>query len=357
MTPAAQIELNGVDITANLIPAPFGLPLASGGMIIGPNGLGFGNGPLLSVSITDNEGKKSDSCELELDLREYIAAPGKGSMLQVSLGYAETGVTNMGLYQVESWTKKGPLKTLTVSAKAAGLTTDIKAPKSRSYHQMSVSDIVQQVAGKNGLSAIVSGDIGGIQIGHIDQSAESDLNFLTRLAGRTGANFKVANNMVIFSKAGSGVLPSGGAAPSFTLVPTGQTDWSCTGAARGEYQCISVPWLNTQTGEREWHEEGSGEPKLRVRKLHKTEAEAQAHAKGVKGALARGNKKFEASFPGDPRWFAGAQVNVVGFDPDCDDDYTVKTSTHKLDGSGYNTSISCEQSGDGDSNYWGGDGD
>ena len=34
MTPAARILLDGRDITANLIPAPFGLPLEGGGHVI-----------------------------------------------------------------------------------------------------------------------------------------------------------------------------------------------------------------------------------------------------------------------------------------------------------------------------------
>jgi phage protein D len=353
MTPAARIALNGVDITANLIPAPFGLPLESGARVIPSGGLGTNEGPLLSISITDNEDRKSDSCELELDNRDYIPSPGKGSMLQVWLGYAETGVFDMGMYQVESWTKKGMPKTLTVSAKAAGLTTGIKAPKSRSYHQKSVSDIVQYIAGRNGLQAIVNGDVGGLMPGHLDQSSESDLNFLTRLAGRVGGKFKVANNTIIFNKGGSGMLPSGGAAPSFTLTPIGLIDWSCTGSARGEYGSVSVPWQNTQTGEREWVDEGEGTPKLRARKLFKTKDEAQAHAKATKGELARGNKKFNAEFPGDGQYFAGAQVEAVDFDPDVDDSYSIKAATHKLDSGGFVTSIDCELAGDGDANYWG----
>ncbi|MEY9639027.1 hypothetical protein ABIF66_007281 [Bradyrhizobium japonicum] len=62
MTPAARILLDGRDITANLIPAPFGLPLEGGGHVI-PGGV-LGGGPLLSLTVQDNEGKKSDSCEL-----------------------------------------------------------------------------------------------------------------------------------------------------------------------------------------------------------------------------------------------------------------------------------------------------
>ncbi|WP_316206080.1 phage late control D family protein [Bradyrhizobium sp. SZCCHNR3058] len=356
MTPAARILMNGTDITANLIPAPFGMPLEGGGRVI-PGGLG-GEGPLLSLTIQDHEGKKSDSCELELDNREYIPSPGKGSKLQVWLGFVETGVNFMGSYQIDSWTKKGRPKIMTVSAKAAGLTTEIKAPKSRSYHEKSIDEIVQYIAGRNGLSARVAGELGSIKPGHLDQSNESDLNFLTRLAGRVGGNFKLANDTIIFNKAGSGLLPSGAEAPSFMLTETGQTDWDCTGSTRGDYNSVEAAWHNVKKGEREWVKSSGagGEPKHRIRKLFKTKEEAEAQAKATKGALARGKKVFAASFPGRTEMFAGAGLTAVGFDPDCDGSYTIKSATHILNSSGLKTRISCEtasENGDGDT--WGGD--
>ncbi|WP_316228729.1 phage late control D family protein [Bradyrhizobium sp. SZCCHNR1045] len=357
MTPAARIVLDGKDITANLIPAPFGLPLEGGGRVIAA-GLGS-NCPLISLTIQDHEAKKSDSCELELDNREYIPSPGKGSKLEVWLGFVETGVNYMGLYQIDSWTKKGRPKIMTVSAKAAGLTTEIKAPKSRSYHEKSVEEIVQYIAGRNGLRAIVAGELGSLKPGHLDQSNESDLNFLTRLAGRIGGNFKLANGTVIMNKAGSGLLPGGGAAPTFVLTETGQTEWDCTGSTRGDYNSVEAAWHNVKKGEREWVQAsgggGSG-PKHRVRKLFKTKEEAEAQAKATKGALARGKKIFGAGFPGRTEMFAGAGIAATGFDPDCDGSYTIKSATHTLNSSGLKTRISCETAGEGDGDTWGGSG-
>ncbi|WP_047308772.1 phage late control D family protein [Rhodopseudomonas palustris] len=349
--------LDGIDITANLIPAPFGMPLEGGGRVIPGGVLGFGQGPLLSITVSDYEGKKSDTCELELDNREYIPSPGKGSKMRVWLGYAETGVNYMGTFSIDSWRKKGRPKIMTVTAKAAGFTTGIKAPKSRSYHDKSVDDIVKYIAGRNGLSAIVNGEVGGIKPGHLDQSNESDLNFLTRLADRVGANFKLADERIIFNKAGSGVLPSGGAAPSFILTETGTTEWDCTGSTRGDYQSVAAAYHNVKKGEREWIEEGGGSPKYRLRKLFKTKEEAKAQAKATKGALARGKKVFSASFPGRTEMFAGAGITAMQFDPDCDGSYTIKSAIHRLNNSGLSTRISCETAGEGSDNFWGGGGE
>jgi uncharacterized protein len=303
---------------------------------------------------------------LELDAREYIPSPGKGAKLQVWLGYAETGINYMGTYLIESWTKKGRPKTMTVSAKAAGLTTDIKAPKSRSYHETTVQDIVNKIAGKHGLSAKIDSKIGQKKIGHIDQSNESDINFLTRLAGRVGANFKLADENIIFNGAGSGMLPGGGNAPTFILTEEGMTDWDCTGSTRGEYESVEAAYWNVEKGQREWVKNsgaggggGGGKkgPKHRVRKLFKTEEEAEAQASATKSSLARGGKVLGASMPGRTDLFAGAGAAAQGFDPDVDDAYSIKSATHTLNGQGLSTRISCEQGGEGDDNSWGGGGE
>jgi phage protein D len=365
--PACRIVMDGIDITANLIPAPFGMPLLGGGVAV--NAMGFGKGALLSITIQDNEGKKSDSCQLELDAREYIPSPGKGSKLQVWLGYAETGVNYMGTFLIESWTKKGRPKTMTVSAKAAGLTTDIKAPKSRSYHETTVGEIVNKIAGKHGLSAVVDGSVASQKIGHIDQSNESDINFLTRLAGRVGANFKLADEKIIYNKAGSGQLPGGGNAPTFILTEEGMTDWDCTGSTRGEYSAVEAAYHNVKKGEREWVKNsgagggggggGGGKkgPTHRVRKLFKTKEEAESQANATKSSLARGGKVLGGSMPGRTEVFAGAGAAAQGFDPDVDDAYTIKSATHTLNSNGLSTRISCEQGGEGDDDSWGGGGE
>lgn len=342
MRPAARIVLDGKDITANLIPAPFGLPLESGGAVLASGFLS--GGPLLSISVTDNEGTKSDTAELEVDNRFQIPAPKKGAILEVWLGYAETGLVFMGKYEVDQWRKRGRPRTLSVSAKAAGMTGEAKSPRSRSYHDKTVKEILEEVAGRNEWTPLVDSEIGKIKIGHIDQSSESDLNFLTRLGKRVGANFKIANERAIMTKAGSGKLPSGGDAPTFVLVETGQCDWDATGADRGSYKSASASYVDPKKGKKTTIVKGDGKPRYRDRKVYKTEEEAERAAQAQLDGLKRGKKSFSSSFPGRPEMFAGSKVQVVNHDPDVDDDYLIKTATHSLNGSGLQTSIQCETS-------------
>jgi phage protein D len=346
MRPAARIMMDGTDITANLLPAPFGLPLEGGGRVIG-QGFLEGRAPLLGLTVTDNEGKKSDTAELEISNKTYIPSPKKGAKLQIWLGYSETGIAYMGSYLVDSWTKASAPRRLMVSAKAIGFTTDIKAPKSRSYHKTTVGEIVNKVAQKHGLRAIVHSELKGIKIGHIDQSAESDANFLTRLAKRVGGIFKLADGNVIFHKAGSATLPSGGAAPVVIWPETGLLSWTATGSERGSYKSSSASWINTETGERETVVKGSGKPRHTDRKLYKTQEEAEIAAQAQLSALNRGRVSYNSDSPGRTDVFASMRLQVVEHDPDVDGLFNVKTVVNRLGADGYRTTTTAESTNEG----------
>jgi phage protein D len=338
--------LDGIDITANLIPAPFGLPLESGGAVIAGGALS--GGPLLSLTVTDNEGTKSDSVTLDIDNRSQIPAPKKGAKMKIWLGYVETGLIYMGTYVVDNWSKSGRPRKLTVNAKAAGMTTELKSPRSRSYHKKKVGDIVGEIAGRHGLSQQVHPELKDFEIGHIDQSSESDLNFLSRLAKRIGGNFKLADEKLIMNKAGSAKLPSGSEAPTFTLIETGQTDWEATGSERGSYKSATAAWVDPKTGKRETVLKGEGTPRYRDRRVFKTESEAQRAVEAQLDGLKRGKISFSTSFPGRPEIFAGSLANVTNHDPDVDGLFVVKTATHTVDNNGLKTSLSCESKNGGE---------
>ena len=61
---------------------------------------------LLSLSVTDEAGFTSDKTEIKLDDRDgKISMPRTGAKLEISLGYKETGLVNMGIYVVDEVTE------------------------------------------------------------------------------------------------------------------------------------------------------------------------------------------------------------------------------------------------------------
>lgn len=320
MKPAARLILDGRDISTE---------------VFGPTGV------LVSLSITDETGNKSDTLELVIDDREYFKAPPKGAEVQVWLGY-EPAPTYMGRFKVDEWSKSAMPRQLRVSAKGADMTSAIRAAKSRSFDGKTVQQITAQVAGDHGLTPIVDPRIGSISLEHIDQQNESDLSFLTRVAKRVGASFKLADGKAVIAARGGSSLPSGGEKTPIVLTPEMVSSWEATSGERGGYDAVVCTYIDHAKGERVSVTAGSGETKHRDRRVYRSEAEAKAAAEAQLGDSKRGKISMTASGPGLPDVFAEGKAQVQDFDPDVDGEYRIRSVTHTLDSSGYRTDLSLE---------------
>ncbi len=328
MTPAARIVANGVDITTKLLDPKRQRAI------------------LASLTITDEAGIKSDTLELEVDNRPGLdgavfAVPPVGSELEAWLGY-EPAPVRMGRYRVDEWTKSGPRSVIRISAKSAELTTSIKSPKRRSWHDTTVGAIVDTIAGEHALGIAISPELAPRAIEHIDQQNESDVAFLTRLAGRHGATFKVAGGKLVFAAKGSREYPTGGAKPVTVIRPADVSTWSVTESERGGFHSVVTQWHDHNAGKRKSVTAGAGEPVYRERHVYSTEAEAKAAADARLGELKRGRREAQFEGVGNPALFAEGVVRLEGFDPDCDGDFFAKSVTHSFSGSGYTTSVTLE---------------
>lgn len=325
MRPAARIVANGVDITTKLID-----PRSQRAILV-------------SLTITDEAGIKSDTLELEVDNRDGFAVPPIGSEIEVWLGY-EPAPVRMGRYRLDDWTKSGPPRTIKMSAKSAELTTAIKSPRVRSWHEETVGSIVSMIAAANGLALALDPDIAARAIAHIDQHNESDVSFLTRLAGRNGATFKVDDGKVLFVAKGSRNYPTAGPKPVTVIRPADVSTWSVTASERGGFQSVVCQWHDHQAGTRKSVTAGAGEPVFRARHVFSTEAEAKAAADATLGDRKRGRREAQFAGVGNPALFAEGVVRLEGFDPDCDGEFFVKSVTHSFSASCYTTSVTLETS-------------
>lgn len=327
MTPKAIIEINGRDRDARFYER------------------------LVSFSITDEAGVRADTLEFTLVARPDelggVAAPPIGAEIRAWLGYEPKPVF-MGSYRVDSWTKAGPVLLLTVSAKAADLTGKIRAPKLRSHHDTTVAAIVEKIAGEHGLTAVVDAEIGARKIPHIDQQTESDLGFLSRLAKRQGATFKVAAGNLIFTAKGSRTKPGGAAKTPIIIRPEQCSVWQADSGERGGYKSASAEYMDHAAGQRRQVRQGTEEPVRRDRRLYGSREEAEAACKATLGDLKRGKVMVTLDMPGAPELYAEALIVLEGFDPDVDGEFLVKTVRHDFSSSGFTTSVTLETEGDGE---------
>lgn len=297
---------------------------------------------LVSLTVTDEAGVKSDTCTLVVDNRAPgFKAPATGELMEVWMGY-EPAPQYMGKFRIDEWEKSGPPNILTITAKSAELTTAIKETKHKPWDNTTLGNIVQTIAEAHGLSSVMTGDLASRPVEHIDQHGESDLAFLSRLAKRNGAMFKLADGKVIFVKRGT-KLPSGKGKSAITLKPDSNVvNWSMRMSVRGEHKSVKATWHDHDKGKRKSVTAGSGHPVHRDKRVYRTEAEARAAAEGQLADFKRGKADGSVDLVGNTGLFAETLVTLSGFDEDVDGTYNAKSVTHTFDSSGYRTSVALE---------------
>ncbi|MEE9358423.1 hypothetical protein [Candidatus Vondammii sp. HM_W22] len=138
---------------------------------------------LISLHVTDKTGLVSDTAETTLDDRNSaIEIPRTGALLEIYMGYQETGLYRMGSYTVDEVELTGLPNTMRIRAKAADMRQSLKSCKLRSWDDITLGDLVATIAAEHGLIPRVGEFLDAIHIPHLDQTYESDMHLLTRLA-------------------------------------------------------------------------------------------------------------------------------------------------------------------------------
>ncbi|MEQ1670372.1 MAG: hypothetical protein ABL893_05900, partial [Hyphomicrobium sp.] len=136
MTPAFKIIVNGGDITGKV------------------------NDRLISLTVVDNDGGKADEVTIVLDDRDFaLEVPKRGATMIVFMGYVETGIAMMGEFKVNRAKRqfdKAGGATMEITGKSADLKKEMKSQRHGRYVDKTIKQIVNEVAGRHGMTAIVS---------------------------------------------------------------------------------------------------------------------------------------------------------------------------------------------------------
>ena len=329
MQPSFRINSNGNDIT----------------QVVGDR--------LLSVKVTDQAGQKSDTCEITIDDRgQQLALPEIGTQLEVFLGYES--LTKMGTYVVDEVTMSHPPATVKVRAKAMSLAPEYKSPKTRSWDNQTIGQIVNTIAGEHGLNPRISTVYADVLIEHIDQTEESDAHFLTRLAGMYGAVAKPIEGNLVFVPEGQGRAASGQTLGSITIDVADCKSYSATLKDRGNYTNVAAKYIDKATGRENTvvvpvegaRTFGQSGDTFRDRKLYPSEAEARAAAAARGVQLQKGEIRVKINMTGNPTIFAEHPVRLNGFNTGVNEqDLVVHSVTHDFSARGFTTSIDAANMG------------
>lgn len=315
MTPAFRIVVDGQDATGTL------------------------EDRLLSLTVTDNDGTVADQVTIDLDDRDgRLALPEMEARLEVALGFKGQALSVLGIFAVDGIGGTGPHQSMRITATAADMKKDVRSPRTRAWENKSLRDIVATIAGEAGLKPVVGQSVAGITWPFLAQTAESDLNFLTRIAATLDATAKPAGGALIVQRRGEGKTAAGDVLTAPVITRAQMIGWTWELEGREVYKSVECEWSDTAAGAVRKVTRGSGTPLRKLRHVYASEAEATRAADAAFTGAARAAMKITVRLPGfQPDLLAGAAVQIAGLRPELSGEWHLTKVTHSYGRSGLTT--------------------
>lgn len=221
---------------------------------------------VIEIGIKDEVELVSD--ELTLKLTKPIDKPLFGDRFEFALGYGSERF-DFGSFTVQ--TVNESVLSYTIQATGVDYGSSLKEKKNKSYENLSLKELVEQLANRNGLD--VRCDFDDLFFKYISQTHESDLNFLRRLSEKYGAIFNIKKNTVVFLKKTTETLTE----VSFDV--NALVDLNIKHLAKIYYNsCQTLHW-NTKENKKVETTVGSGDPIFIMKGFFNTQDEAKIAAK------------------------------------------------------------------------------
>jgi phage protein D len=297
--------------------------------------------------------------------REFIAKRGEervdlielfrfGASVELALGYGEPArlvpmieglVTKIGTSFTESGT---PELTISGFDKLHPMTI---GKETRHWEDQLESDVVADIAGRHNLKPVVTATTGVKP--RIDQSQQSDYEFLKQLAERVGWTFYVRGKSLHFGprrnrEPAAIQLKWGGGLSSFSPtanIATQVTRVVVCGRSESGEEFEGVAERGDESDSEARRDSGAGrvaralgrEPELRIRAAVRDQAEATARARAIFDERAQDLVTGDGECVGIPDIVPDSNVEIVDVSRAFAKPYYVTEATHSLDSGGYRT--------------------
>lgn len=303
---------------------------------------------LISLSLTDKKGTESDDLSIELDDPDGdLDLPPTKALLSVSLGWKGQGLIDKGLFRVDEIDYSWSPRRLTIQAKGAPVSQALGERKERSWHGKTLGEIATTIAKEHSLTPMVSKLLQGVAIEHIDQTNESDINFLTRIAKLNDAICTVKSERLLLSPVAACTSVSGTPIADQVIVISDQDSGRYHSDDRSRYSGVKAYWHDPGASRRKSVLAGSTGQVKSLRPTHPNKDEAEKAAKAELKRIKRGSGTLSLNLDkGRPTLMPETPFRVRGVKPEIDAErWVIKTIKHSLDGNGYTCSIEAEQRG------------
>lgn len=305
---------------------------------------------LISLSLTEGRENTADQLDIELDDHNgQLTIPRQEAEIELHIGWAGQPLIDKGSFVVDEVEHSGAPDKLTIRARAADMGGEIRTRQEKSWHSTTLGAILAELAKRNSLTHKVDQALAAIKIAHLDQTNESDMHFLTRLARQHDAVATVKKKHLLFMPINGTKTSKGEKLPTIRITRKDGDQHRWSSSARDAFDGVRAWWSNSVNGRRK--EVIAGKKTRNVKTLKETyasEQDALTAARAEMQRLQRGMATFTLTLAmGRPEITAQSPITVSGFKPEIDgQDWLVKEVTHSMDdGSGWTSQVKMERGG------------
>lgn len=316
----------------------------------------------VSLRLTDKAGIESDELSLTLadhDPNAPIALPPTGAELKVWLGYDDQA-DEMGAFIVDSLEMSWPPNQLKIVAKAAPMAVSqsgegsqrpmLQTKKTRSWEAgTTLGDMVRTIASEHSLEPAIQDVMAGIGLSHIDQTDESDMSLLTRLAHQYDGIIKPGGGRLLLAQRAASQSAGGAAGgeplPTVAITPGMISRGRMKLAKRGAAGKVVARWRDTDAAATLEISAGEGEPVQRLQTVYPDEAAARAAARSELRRGQRGEQTLDLTLPGNTALMAEGRLALSGFREGADGEWLITEVQHRLGHGGFSSQVKGELPG------------
>jgi phage protein D len=305
---------------------------------------------LKSLTITDDTGLADDSLTIEIIDDGLIQIPNTKAIIVASISY-NGGFVEMGRYTVNNIDVDLLSQTMTISAGAADMSSAIKSPKTKTWRNgsgdITLGAIAKTIAESYGFALVIDPFISTMNYPVVNQTNESDVNLMRRLADAIGATFKVASKRMILVSKGSAKAASAAPMPSYTFTPESKlSSLRVSVVDRNFFASVTAKYVVEGNPEVQTVTVGEGVPTKALAIPSQTKELAIAAAKKAQREAAQGRRTLSLETIGNPKLRAESVAVLSGWRDGVNGEYVISSVSHNITPNLYSVSIESKEIAD-----------